>query len=49
MILSSKLILIFKFSKINSVLLVLFATIPPTFAAAFTIKLGFTFKIRASV
>lgn len=34
--------LIFKFSSINSVRKVLFANIPPTFAAAFIIKSGFT-------
>lgn len=36
------LMLIFKFSSINSVRKVLFANIPPTFAAAFIIKSGFT-------
>ena len=35
--LSNKFIFIFKFSNINSVLFTLFATIPPTFAAAFII------------
>lgn len=34
---------IFKFSKIKSALNVLFAKIPPTFAAAFTTKSGLCF------
>tara|TARA_A100000164_G_scaffold118514_1_gene104597 strand:+ start:184 stop:462 length:279 start_codon:yes stop_codon:yes gene_type:complete len=37
--------LIFKFSIINSVLKVLFASIPPTFAAALIIKSGLIFLI----
>tara|TARA_B100001778_G_C18204413_1_gene457177 strand:- start:89 stop:367 length:279 start_codon:yes stop_codon:yes gene_type:complete len=37
--------LIFKFSIINSVLKVLFASIPPTFAAALIIKSGLVFII----
>ena len=37
--------LIFKFSIINSVLKVLFASIPPTFAAALIIKSGLVFLI----
>tara|TARA_Y100000816_G_C26104492_1_gene586393 strand:+ start:919 stop:1197 length:279 start_codon:yes stop_codon:yes gene_type:complete len=37
--------LIFKFSIINSVLKVLFASIPPTFAAALMIKSGLVFLI----
>ena len=40
MILSSIFIFIFRFSNINSVRFVLFATIPPTLAAQFTIKFG---------
>ena len=41
--------LIFKFSIINSVLKVLFASIPPTFAAALIIKSGLVFIIVLSV
>ena len=36
---------IFKFSTINSNLFVLFATIPPTLAAAFTITSGLSSEI----
>ena len=49
MILSSIFIFIFRFSNINSVRFVLFATIPPTFAAQFTNKFGLFFKINSLV
>ena len=40
---------IFKFSIINSVGKELFATIPPTFAAQFTITSGFSYSIFCNV
>ena len=43
---SKTLIFIFRFSNINSVLFVLFATIPPTFAAAFIKISGFVLSIN---
>ena len=49
MILSSIFIFIFRFSNINSVRFVLFATIPPTLAAQFTIKFGLFFNINSLV
>jgi hypothetical protein len=42
---SNKLMFIFRFSNINSVPRVLFACIPPTFAAALIIIFGFTLSI----